>query len=210
MKPSPKVALLLAVLLTTGSALAQNRQTPAPVESGSAIDSARCAYAVTDPRCSTANPTSSERGPTTAVQFPRRAPGPPPLPPRPRSVRMANPAPGPVVRGIVIGGMIGFALGAFAPQQATGRTRFTLGMLVGLAGAGIGAAIAADHSSYRFHRQYDPWPDEDEAASRGNPVQGGSHESFTDPSGKATIAAQSGKDLPSPGTRTLIAASHEK
>jgi hypothetical protein len=100
--------------------------------------------------------------------------------------------------------MIGFALGAVAPKQGTtGKTRFALGTLVGLAGAGIGAAIAANHSSYHLNSPYTPWPDEDETASR--PKQEPRNSNAT-----ATVEANSGTNSSSQRTPALIAASQDK
>ena len=161
MKASSGIVAALTAFFVSGCALAQNSRIP-DMKPTSGTASARCAYALADPGCALRNGEASGDHSVPVAQFPRRSRGRLLLPPRPRSVRMANPAPGPVFRGAVIGGMIGFALGAVAPKQGTtGKTRFALGTLVGLAGAGIGAAIAANHSSYRSNSPYTPWPDDE-------------------------------------------------
>lgn len=182
-----KAPLILAMLLVTASAFAQRSAIHDSNESTTAIVAARCAYALSDPSCPGPTTAASDQRRTAPPTFPRRGPAPPPYPPRPRGIRMANPAPGPVFRGAIIGGMIGFALGAAAPKEASGRDRFGLGMLVGLAGAGIGAAIGANHSYYRSPRVYEPWPDEEGAALHSKDAPG-------NPAGTVSIADKSGTD----------------
>jgi len=198
-----RIVVILTIFMASGCALAQNSQLP-NMEPTAGTASARCAYALTDPECARLNGETSGDPSTPVAQFPRRSRGQLPLPPRPRGVRMANPAPGPVFRGAVIGGMIGFALGAAAPKQGTtGKTRFALGTLVGLAGAGIGAAIATNHCSYRSNSRYTPWPDEDETALR--PKQEPRNSATT-----ATVEANSGMNSSSQRTPIPNAASQDE
>ncbi len=159
MKVTAEVALALAMSCASGLALAQSGAVHEPAGSGTGVATARCAYTDSDAQCSS----------PAAPQFPRRAPGPPPYPPPPPQYRV-HAAPGPALKGALIGGLIGFGFGAAPGGNRSTQARLGLGAWVGFIGAGIGAAIAADHASYRYHYRYRhaPWPyeDEDEMSSR--------------------------------------------
>ena len=207
-----RIALVFAMLWTTGYAVAQRNDANDPTDS-TEIATARCAYALADAGCLKPNTAARDGGRETPVaQFPRRVPGPPPYPPRPHGVRMANPMPSHSLRGAAIGGLIGFALGAAVPKDGTVRNRVGLGIIVGLVGAGMGAAIAANHAYYyRYPRG--PWPDEEETASlarRRTSDAPESRRSHRDQDMEGTVSADSGTNFSLPGTRTLIAASDEK
>jgi len=125
------------------------------------VSLARCAYAVSGAECSSSDA-------TTLAQFPRRGPGPRRYPPPPR-VHMARSMPGPSWKGALIGGLIGFGLGVAAPRDANAGKRVAAGTFIGFIGAGIGAAIGANHANYHYHYNYrypsGPWPDDEEAKS---------------------------------------------
>ncbi len=203
MKAISRMVVVLTIFLAGSCARAQKSQIP-DVEPASETASARCAYAVADPGCAQHSGEASGGRSNPVAQFPPRSRGQLSLPPRPRGVRMANAAPGPVFRGAVIGGMVGFALGAVAPKPGTlGKTRFAVGALVGLAGAGIGAVIGAHCSSYRSNSPYTPWPDDDETAST-------LKQKARNSNATAAVEASSGKNSGSQRTSIPIAASQDK
>ncbi len=95
----------------------------------------------------------------------------------PRSAYAGMWMPSPSARHAAIGFLIGFGLGAAHPNDGTVRGHVALGLLVGLVGAGIGAAIPSFHARNPHWRG--PWPDEadeeegDQYASRSEPLKSG-------------------------------------
>jgi len=71
---------------------------------------------------------------------------------------VAYPMPEPSLRHTVIGGLIGFVLGATHSNTAP-KDRVGLGLVVGAVGAAIGAAIPSFHGRHSNPRG--PWPDDD-------------------------------------------------
>jgi hypothetical protein len=138
-------------------------------QSGAALDDlpgsvveARCQYSTADEACASQAPAaqSTDSGKTVA-QNPRRFPvmG-ARRPPRPM---MAYPMPEPSLRHAAIGGLIGFAFGVSRPNS-TPRDRLALGLIVGLIGSGIGAAIPSFHG--RYSTPHGPWSDDEMGSSK--------------------------------------------
>lgn len=158
MKNLTAIALLFAACsLLASIALCQSSDDPANDPLSSVVE-ARCRYASADEACASqaATAQSPDSGKIVA-QMPPRFPtmGPRRLP-RPM---MAYPMPEPSLRHAAIGGLIGFVLGAAHPNTAS-KDRLALGVIVGLVGAGIGAAIPSFHGRYSNPRG--PWPDDDD------------------------------------------------
>jgi len=151
-----RIAFVLTMMSITINALGQSDSLSPQVAL------AKCAYAVSGTECSSSDT-------TTLAQFPRRGPSPRRYPPPPR-VHMARSMPGPSWKGALIGGLIGFGIGAAKPGEASVGTRVGLGAFIGFIGAGMGAAIGANHANYHYHYRYPrgPWPDDEEAKSGRN------------------------------------------
>ncbi len=164
MKAIAEISLMLVMLFTGGLALAQSGAMHEPVSPAPSVAAARCVYTDNDALCSPGQGRSQN-----AAQFPRRAPSPPAYPPTPPQYRV-HAAPGPVLKGALIGSLIGFGFGAAGGKHRGGQDRLGLGALVGFIGAGLGAAIEANHSLHRYHYPYGRalWPYEelDEMSSR--------------------------------------------
>ncbi len=163
------------------------------------IGNARCAYVPSSSACAPQPADAAGRVSTVATQFPRRTAGPHAYPVPPRSMHMARSMPAPNLKGVLIGGLIGFALGAARTGDPSARARVGAGFLVGGIGAVIGGAIGAAPGRYRYRRA--SWPDDDEIAS----AKPGSTESVRGPSGAATLTESTPKivwDEASQGTGT--------
>lgn len=91
-------------------------------------------------------------------------------PPYPQSpYYCAAPRSSPSGRGALIGGAIGFTLGAARPNAGTAKDRLTFGLILGLIGAGIGATIPA--SPYHHFHHPPRWQDDDEDAQHRAPAK---------------------------------------
>lgn len=159
MKNISATALLLAACAVLAStALSQSEDAEATNAIPGSIVAARCQYATADEACAsqTLPPQSSDSGKTVA-QIPRRFP--PMGPRRPPRPMMAYPMPEASLRHAAFGGLIGFALGVSHPDTAP-KDRLALGLIVGLVGAGIGAAIPSFRGRYSTPRG--PWPDDED------------------------------------------------
>lgn len=158
MKNLSAIALLFAgCSLLASTAVCQSSDDPANDPPSSVVE-ARCRYATADEACASQAPAEqSSDSARTVAQIPRRFPGMGAhRPPRPM---MAYPMPEPSLRHAAIGGLIGFVLGVSRPNTAS-KDRLALGVIVGLVGAGIGAAIPSFHGRYSNPRG--PWPDDEE------------------------------------------------
>ncbi len=144
------VATAITALLLASFALAQTTPTQADSGARPAVAAARCQYSPTDSNCNTNAPP------------PRRFPGPRPPSvccPGPRPAVAYAPRPVPSARHVVIGALVGFAVGTVVPKDGSARARLS----VGLVGAMFGALIGASIPSYpSCHRQRNRWPDEDD------------------------------------------------
>lgn len=161
------IAFLFALLWITSSAAAQQND-----QSASQVALARCAYISSSPGC-LSRAVSSGQSTEAAAQFPRRVPGPRRYPPPPPRMRVAGPMPAPSLKGALIGGLIGFGLGAARSGDSSAKGRVGLGLLVGGLGAVIGAGIGAATPSH-YHNRRVAWPD-DETASDQRPSKESRH-----------------------------------
>ena len=164
----------LAVPLLFGSLSLAQADADSFAASTSAVAKARCQYSQADDVCSrpenSAPVASSAKTDSTLTQLPQRFPG-PSRPPRRRPVGHPGvayaPMPMPTASGrnVAIGALVGFTVGAIAPQNASGRARIGVGLIGAAFGALIGAAIPSV-PSYHLHRHRWPDYDDDELASR--------------------------------------------
>lgn len=167
MKNLRVIPFLLATLLVVSSAVAQTPDGPATdvLSEPSGISAARSKY------LQKAADEGAAKGSQTEAQLPRRGPGMPM--PRQRGYYgggyptpwMANGDPG----HALIGGGIGFAIGATvcavaaaSNGKSVGNAVFIGGSLFGLAGAVIGANHGTGHPFLHRRRTYPVWPEDDE------------------------------------------------
>jgi hypothetical protein len=175
------VALVLAVPILVSAALGQADTAQTASEAPSAaLAAARCQYTPAEESChalSIPEPADNKTDDTTLqAQTPRHMPGPPFRPHRPmggpRYRYPGNGQPGMWAtegnsRHAVIGGLIGFGLGAAlgASADTNVRGRVAASLVVGSLGALIGAVAGYGVPSYHSHNQR-PWDDKtDEDAS---------------------------------------------
>lgn len=175
MKPERVITALAVLLVLRSFSLAQTAADSIPEATTPSIVAARCQYSPADDDCtsvtkSDATASSENTDNNTLAQIPRRVPG-PPHPIRRRPVGHPGPAyapmpmPPPSRRKVAIGALVGFSVGAIAPQNVTARARVGLGLIGAAFGALIGAAIPSAPSYHWRHRRW-PDDDDDELASR--------------------------------------------
>ncbi len=209
MKKALTVTFLVGLVLSASRfAAAQSGAADSPDSATPTIAAARCAYTQGNELCSPAPAVSGNDRTVRIAQSSRH--GYPPPPP----MHLARPEDGPSVKGALIGGLIGFGLGAAKSGDSSARARVGLGIVVGSIGAVLGAAIGANHSYYRhYHRyRYEPWPYdyEEETASAPKPPRRRSvqpadvHSTASHPDSSAGPTA---KNSAPEGTRTTRPAS---
>ena len=182
MKNLQIVAFLLAAPLITSMTLAQTSDSSTESNLPASVAAARCQYTPSDEACvDLRDPGQAKSGAddTTIAQLPRQMPGPPVRPRRPPMARPRRGYPGypgmamePNGRHALIGALIGFGLGAAAGAHANTdqhpgagvKAAFLVGSVGGLLGALVGAATPSFHARNPY--RHNPWPDNDEQASR--------------------------------------------
>lgn len=185
----------------TVSAVAQQSD-----RSRSQVALARCAYMPSTPGCAALAADSSGQSSVSAAQFPRRMPGPRGYPPPPPRMRMAGPMPAPSLKGALIGGLIGFGVGAARSGDTSPKGRVGMGLLVGGLGAVIGAGIGAALPGPYHHRRA-AWPDDEAASDRRSGNKAGL--SSTVPPTKSDSDSKTARNRVAEGTGTGQRASDE-
>src|SRR5581483_3052254 len=208
MKLIAETALLVAMSLASDIAFAQSETLREPISPPTAVSAARCAYTDGEARCSSHEGRSST---AASPQFPRRPPAPSAYPPPPPRYRFRTER-GPALKGALIGGLIGFGFGSIPSGNRNTQARLGLGALVGFIGAGLGAAIGADHALYPYHHRYRyaPWPDdgaEDEMSTRRPTRPRSATQSYANSSSHGSTSSETNQNSAPQGTAGPLPAS---
>lgn len=196
------LAHAIALLSVSISALAQQNNL-----STSQLALARCAYVSASPGC-LPQAVSSGHSTTIVAQFPRRMAGPRGYSPPPPRMRMVGPMPTPSLKGALIGGLIGFGLGAARSGDTSTKSRVGLGLLVGGLGAVIGAGIGSAMPGHYRPRRVE-WPDDETASDRRSGNTSRSKQMSTAPTPERAVDPKTATNRVPEGTGTGLPASDE-
>jgi len=121
-------------------------------------------------------------------------------------MRMAGPMPTPSLKGALIGGLIGFGVGAARSGDTSPKGRVGMGLLVGGLGAVIGAGIGAAFPGH-YHYRRATWPDDEMASDSRSGNKAGF--SSTVPPAKGDSDSKTARNRVAEGTETGQRASDE-